>query len=128
MRFEDLDVWKRAARLSADVYRQLRELKDYGFKDQITRAGLSIPSNIAEGFERLGDKETVAFLSYAKGSCGELRCQIHIGVDIGYIPKSIGDQWLNESKEISSMISGLIKTKKKFIRKNTEGQGPKGRG
>jgi len=48
MRFEDLEVWKRAARLSADIYIELRELKDFGFRDQITRAGLSVPSNIAE--------------------------------------------------------------------------------
>jgi four helix bundle protein len=124
MRFEDLDVWKRAAKLSADIYRQLRELKDYGFRDQITRSGLSIPSNIAEGFERLNEKETIPFLSYAKGSCGELRCQVYIGVDIGYIPESVGRKWIDESKEISSMISGLIKTKKKFIIK--EGERTKG--
>ena len=61
MRFEDLDVWKRAARLSADIYRQLRELKDYGFKDQITRSGLSVPSNIAEGFERESQKVRYEF-------------------------------------------------------------------
>ena len=48
MKFEDLDVWKRATRLSVEIYKHLRELKDYGFKDQITRSGLSIPSNIAE--------------------------------------------------------------------------------
>jgi four helix bundle protein len=51
MRFENLEVWKKAARLSADIYRNLKDLKDYGFKDQITRSGLSVPSNIAEGFE-----------------------------------------------------------------------------
>ena len=52
MRFEDLDVWKRAKTLSADIYKKLKNLKDFGFKDQITRSGLSISSNIAEGFER----------------------------------------------------------------------------
>ncbi len=57
MRFEDLEVWKRAARLSADIYKELFGLKDYGFKDQITRSGLSIPSNIAEGIERESAKE-----------------------------------------------------------------------
>jgi len=51
-KFEDLDVWKRAARLSAEIYKQLRDLKDFTFKEQITRSGLSIPSNIAEGHER----------------------------------------------------------------------------
>lgn len=52
MRFEDLDVWKRSVRLSIEIYQLLRELKDFGFKDQKTRSGLSVPSNIAEGFEQ----------------------------------------------------------------------------
>ena len=115
MRFEDLEVWKKAARLSADIYRELKNLKDYGFKDQITRSGLSVPSNIAEGFERESQKENLNFLSYAKGSCGELRCQIYIGMDIEYIPQDAGKRWLGEAKEISSMLSGLIKTKRGFI-------------
>ena len=116
MRFEDLDVWKRSARLSADLYTQLRDLKDFGFKDQITRSGLSVPSNIAEGFERESQKETLNFLSYAKGSCGELRCQIYIGMRIDYIPEDIGQKWIQETVEISSMLSGLIKTKRGFIK------------
>ena len=116
MRFEDLEVWKKAARLSADIYRELKNLKDYGFKDQITRSGLSVPSNIAEGFERESQKENLNFLSYAKGSCGELRCQIYIGMEIEYIPRDVGKRWIEEAIEISSMISGLIKTKRGFIR------------
>ncbi len=84
-RFEELEVWKRSARLSADLYKALCDLKDFGFRDQITRAGLSIPSNIAEGYERGTDKEMANFLNYAKGSAGELRTQIYIGMDIGYI-------------------------------------------
>lgn len=72
MKFEELDVWKRSARLSAEIYKNLRSLKDYGFKDQITRSGLSVPSNIAEGFERQSLKESLQFFSYAKGYCGEL--------------------------------------------------------
>jgi len=81
MPFEDLDVWKMSARLSADIYKKLANIKDYGFKDQITRSGLSIPSNIAEGLERDSQKETIRFRSYAKGSCGELRTQIYIGIE-----------------------------------------------
>ncbi len=89
MQFEDLEIWKRSARLSADIYKELANLKDYGFKDQITRSGLSVPSNIAEGYERQSDKETVNFLNYAKGSAGELRTQIYIGMDIGYSSDSL---------------------------------------
>ena len=77
MEFENLEVWKRAARLSANIYKELARLKDYSFRDQITRSGLSVPSNIAEGFERGSQKECIVFLSYAKGSSGELRTQIY---------------------------------------------------
>lgn len=79
-RFEDLDVWRRAARLSADIYKGLADLRDFGFRDQITRSGLSVPSNIAEGHERESSKETAQFFGYAKGSAGELRTQIYIGM------------------------------------------------
>lgn len=109
-RFEELDVWKRSARLSADLYKALADLKDYGFRDQITRSGLSIPSNIAEGHERGSNKEIANFLNYAKGSAGELRTQIHIGMDIGYIKQEQGKCWLSEAEEIPKMLYTLIRT------------------
>lgn len=116
MRFEDLELWKRSTQLSVEIYKTLRELRDYGFRDQITRSSLSIPSNIAEGFERNSQKECVTFLSYAKGSCGELRTQTYIGMEIGYIDKEIGRKWYQETIEISLMLGGLIKTKKGFTK------------
>ena len=70
-----------------------------------------------EGFERASQKEAMAFLSYAKGSSGELRTQIIIGMKIGYVPEEVGKNWLREAKEISSMLSGLIKRKKSFVEK-----------
>lgn len=112
MRFEDLEVWKRSARLSAGIYKELSGLKDYGFKDQITRSGLSIPSNTAEGIERESAKECVNFLSYAKGSCGELRTQIYIGIEIGYISEETGKRWIKETREISAILVGLIRSKR----------------
>lgn len=120
MDFENLEVWKRAARLSSNIYKELAKLRDYSFRDQITRSGLSISSNIAEGFERDSQKECVVFLSYAKGSSGELRSQIYIGIDIGYIRKEIGREWIKEVKELSSMLGALIKTKKKFIHSHSQ--------
>ena len=87
--------------------------KDFGFKDQITRSALSIPSNIAEGYERASDKEIANFINYAKGSSGELITRIYIGIDIGYIEKQVGQTWLSETTKISKMLSGFIK----FIRK-----------
>ena len=115
MRFEDLEVWKRSARLSAELYRAMQSVKDFGFRDQLTRAGFSVPSNIAEGFERESIREFVNFLSYAKGSCGELRTQIYIGMEIGYIDRENGKTWIQESIEISAMLAGLIKTKRAHI-------------
>ncbi|HIH97183.1 MAG TPA: four helix bundle protein [Thermoplasmata archaeon] len=117
MKFEDLDVWKRAARLSANIYKELKDLKDFGFKDQITRSGLSVPSNVSEGFERESLKECMTFLSYARGSCGELRTQIYIGMEIGYIKNDLGQKWIQETRDISSMLTGLMKTKRKFLQK-----------
>lgn len=110
MRFEDLNVWKRAARLSADAYRTLARLNDRGFKDQVTRSALSIASNIAEGYERDSDKERVKFLSYAKGSCAELRTQVYIGMEAGYIGSEPGKHWIRETREISRMLYGLMRS------------------
>ena len=110
MSFENLEVWKRSTRLSGNIYKELKNLKDYGFKDQITRSSLSIPSNIAEGVERNSNKETLNFLSYAKGSCAELRTQIYIGIDIGYIKTDTGREWIQETKEISAMLVGLMRS------------------
>ena len=100
MKFEDLDVWKRSARLCSDIYLELKGLKDFSFKDQITRASLSISSNIAEGFERESQKECLNFLSYAKGSCGEVRSQIYVGIEIAYIEREKGNQWIQEARGI----------------------------
>ncbi|MGA9667133.1 MAG: four helix bundle protein [Gallionella sp.] len=109
-RFEDIEVWKRSARSSANLYKAMADLKDFGFRDQITRAGLSIPSNIAEGHERNSDKELANFLNYAKGSAGELRTQIYIGMEIGYIRNEIEKDRIVECEEISKMLHGLIQS------------------
>lgn len=109
MRFEDLDVWKRSSRLSVLLYQHFADLKDYGFKDQITRSSLSIPGNIAEGIERVTIRVKRNFLNYSKGSCAELRTQIYIGMEIGYIPRDEGKAWAKETEEISSMLNGLMK-------------------
>lgn len=111
MSFRELDVWKRSARLSAEIYKALASLKDYGFRDQITRSGLSISSNIAEGYGRGSIKETVNFLYYAKCSAAELETQTYIGMEIGYIEKETGRHWLVEVGAIQAMLGALIKAK-----------------
>ena len=89
MDFERLDVWQRARVLAVQVYRGLHDCRDYGFRDQIGRSALSVPSNIAEGMERGSDKEKCHYLRIAKGSCAELRTQLLIGCDIVYLPKPL---------------------------------------
>ncbi|ASK33618.1 four helix bundle protein [Alcanivorax sp. N3-2A] len=108
MRFEELDVWKRSARLSADIYKYFAQSRDFGFRDQITRSGLSVPCNIAEGYERSSTKDRARFWSYAKGSAGELRTQIYIAREIGYLDPETAAQWLREVQAVSRMIQSLI--------------------
>jgi four helix bundle protein len=109
MPYEDLDVWKRSARLSATLYQRTKTLKDWGFRDQLTRSGLSIPSNIAEGYERDSDAEIAKFLTIAKGSAGELRTQILIGMEAGYLDRAESLEWADESRQIGKILGTLIK-------------------
>jgi len=111
LNFENLEVWKRSARLSADIYKATADLKDYGFRDQLTRSGLSVPSNIAEGMTRESDKEKRRFLDIAYSSLAEVRTQIYIGVDISYIDNRTGLSWIEETKQLSAMLTSL---KRKF--------------
>ena len=83
---------------------------DWDYRRQVTRCGMSIPSNIAEGMERLSLPDTIRFLGMAKGSCGELRTQLYIGSKIGYLNPSQAHGWINETRELSRMLAGLIKT------------------
>ncbi len=96
--------------MAADVYRQLAELRDYGFKDQITRSALSIPSNIAEGIEKESIKEHLRFIDIAKGSAAEFATQTWIGMEIDYIPKEIGQDWISRSRQILGMLTNLSKS------------------
>ena len=78
-------------------------------KDQIRRASISILSNIAEGFERGGDREFLQFLAMAKGSCGEVRAQLYVAIDQGYLSRSLFERLSNDAAEIGRLISGLMK-------------------
>ena len=106
MRYKDLEVWRRSVALSVEVYRELSGLNDFGFRDQMTRSGLSVPSNSAEGYERESNKELIRFLYIAKGSCGELHTQTIIGMKIGYLKQDMATKWQQETKEISAMLGG----------------------
>lgn len=108
MTYEKLEVWQRSFKLTVCVFKQFSSLKDYGFRDQITRSALSIPSNIAEGWERVTDKEKVRFLSFAKGSCGELKTQLLIAAEIGYIDSEIVHTMSAETEQIAKMLGALM--------------------
>jgi four helix bundle protein len=108
--FEELDVWKRACHLAVEIYESLKNCRDYGLKDQMTRSAVSIASNIAEGAERNSKTEYIRFLHIAKGSAAELRTQVYIAQQIGIYHNDKAIELVNELKEISSMLQGLIKS------------------
>ena len=110
--FEELEVWQKAYKLSVSIYRHLKDCRDYGLKDQMTRAGVSIASNIAEGAERSSIAEFNRFLHIAKGSAVELRTQLAIACDIGVLSASDKNKLIAEAKGISKMLHALIKSLK----------------
>jgi len=111
-KFEDIEVWKDGMNLTAELYKLLSGCRDFGFRDQIQRASVSIPSNIAEGYERNTNKEYIQFLYIAKGSCGELRTQLYLAEKLGYITSENANHLINKTRKISSMLYNLIKTRK----------------
>ena len=109
--FEDLNVWKQARQLTQEVYgltKTEKFLKDFGLRDQIRRASISVMSNIAEGFERGGNQEFVQFLYVAKASCGEVRSQLYVALDQGYVAANDSERLLQLFRRLSGMISNLI--------------------
>jgi len=109
--FESLKVWKRASRLAVSIYQTLKNCRDFGLKDQMTRAAVSIPSNIAEGYERGTNKEFIRYLNIAKGSTAELRTQLYIAAQIGEISAEQMNELVEETKGINGMIRNLTKTR-----------------
>ena len=110
--FEELDVWKRACRLSVSIYEVLSECRDFGLKDQMTRAAVSIASNIAEGAERDSVPEFIRFLNISKGSAAELRTQVYISRQIGILSGETATRLVMELKTISSKLQALINSLK----------------
>ncbi|QQS45679.1 MAG: four helix bundle protein [Acidobacteriota bacterium] len=119
-RFEDLIAWQRARRLTSDIYRISRDAdfaRDFGLRDQIRRAGVSVMSNIAEGFERNRQGEFHQFLSIAKASCGELRAQLYVAFDVGYLDQISFDRLQSQAEEVSRIISGLKSSQRQHLKK-----------
>ena len=109
MRLGNLDLRRRSVDLSVEIYRHFAGHRDFGFRDQITRSSLSLPSNIAVGFGRSSEKEKAQFLNYAKGSAGELKTQLIIGYRIGYIPEHVSKKWGEEVEQLSKMLFAIMR-------------------
>ncbi|MGF1726752.1 four helix bundle protein [Photobacterium nomapromontoriensis] len=108
MRYKELDIWKRSYQVANQVYSAMKTCRDFGFKDQICRSAVSVPSNIAEGSERGSSKDNIRFLYYAKGSCAELSTQLLLAGDFGYLPQQYAFTLEQEVADISRMIAGYI--------------------
>ena len=109
-KFEDIEAWQKARELTREIYRLTNQgafAKDFGLRDQIRRASVSIMSNIAEGFERNRRAEFHQFLSTAKASCAEVRSQLYVAFDIGYIDKGTFERLLQQAEEVARIIGGL---------------------
>jgi four helix bundle protein len=117
-KFEELKVWRRAKDLAVYIYKQTEKgefRKDYGLRDQIRKAAVSIPSNIAEGDELGTDKQSVKFFYIAKGSSAEVMTQAIIAMEVGYFSKNIFTYIEKECRAISSMLGRLIRSRSKNL-------------
>jgi len=109
-RFEDLIAWQKARILTKEIYLMALEgrfARDFDFSRQIRRAALSVPSNIAEGFERGNRNEFHQFLSIAKSSCAEVRSDLYVALDIGYLDESTATSMVASAEEVGRIIGGL---------------------
>ncbi len=110
-KFEDIQSWKMAREVTKSIYEITSAgdfSRDFGLRDQIRRAAVSVMSNIAEGFERGGDKEFMNFLSIAKGSCGEVRSQLYVALDQNYIASEQFKTIYKDLDETGRLIAGLM--------------------
>lgn len=116
--FEDLRVWQKGIELVKQVYLLTKEgdlSKDFGLRDQLRRASVSIPTNIAEGFERYSRKEYVNFLNIAKGSAGEVRSLLRVALEIGYLNRSKYEELYHIAMDLSRMLSSQIQSLNKSL-------------
>ncbi|EKE25800.1 MAG: 30S ribosomal protein S23 [uncultured bacterium] len=108
-KIEDIIAWQKSRTLVYDIYLEFKNCRDFGFRDQIQRASISVMNNIAEGYERKGNKEFMKFLYISKGSCAEVRSMLYVGMDLEYIKKEQFENLYKQTMEISKMLSSLIK-------------------
>lgn len=115
-KFEDIKAWQEARRLLNRIYEITdgeRFSKDWELKSQIRRSGLSVMSNIAEGFDRSSDREFIQFLRIATGSCSELKSQLYIALDQKYITDKLFSEIYQKATDVTKLINGFIRYLKK---------------
>lgn len=108
-KFQEIIAWQKAQELIVEIYKNFRDSRDFAFKDQICRVAISIPNNIAEGFDRSSDADFVRFLYIVKGSCSELQSMLFTALKLNYVNEDTYTKLDNNSDEISKLIRGLIK-------------------
>jgi four helix bundle protein len=116
--FEDLVIWQEGMKICYQIYDALEHCHDFGLKNQMERSAVSIPSNIAEGYELSSDRAFIRHLYIAKGSAGELRTQLYVAIRQEYISRELGAELLAQTKKIGGMIQKFITARKKRILKN----------
>ncbi len=109
--FHDLQVWQAAKTLAVSVYRSTKDMPDFGLRDQMRRAAVSVPSNIAEGDERDTDKDSLRFFYIAKGSLAELRTQVEIAQEVGLLSANVAQQIESEAKPLAHRLGALIRSR-----------------
>jgi four helix bundle protein len=107
--FEDLDIWKSARIVTKHVYMDFQANRDFGFRNQVQTASVSIMNNIAEGFCRETDREKNNFLRFAKGSAGEVKNMYYVAEDLGYLPATVCTDRRNAIQGLMNGISGFMK-------------------
>jgi len=112
IRFEDIIAWQKAQDLAVEIYRIFKESKDYGFKEQICRATVSISNNIAEGFDRSSNADFKRFLFISLASCSEVKSMLYLGERLNYINTKKAKNLRDNCDEISKIILGFIKSLK----------------
>ena len=109
-KFEDIIAWQKAQDLAVEIYSVFRTSKDFGFRDQICRAVVSVSNNIAEGFDRSSDADFKRFLYISMASCSEVKSMLHLAEKLTYISVEQKEVLLKNADEVSKIIRGLIKS------------------
>ncbi|MBN1338024.1 MAG: four helix bundle protein [Bacteroidales bacterium] len=118
-KFEDIKGWQKAQDFAVQIYSEFKDLRDFGFRDQISRAVVSISNNIAEGFDRRTDADFARFVYIAIGSCSEVKSMLYLAYRLNFVERDKATCLIEQANEISKILRGLIKSLHVNYSKNT---------